>query len=64
MKIKIGIKDIDIEQIKEFLDSLIEIGEKAFEENKNNKELLKSLQVVIFYKAFIEFLEKEKSNAT
>lgn len=51
----------DTEEMKSFLDSLITFGEKAFEDSKNrDKDLLKTLQVLIFYRGLIDFSEKEK----
>lgn len=49
----------DTKEIKQFLDSLIVIGEKALEKNRDNKQLLKSLQVVMFYRALLNFSENK-----
>lgn len=47
----------DTKEIKQFLDSLIVIGEKALEKNRDNKQLLKSLQAVMFYRVLVDFAE-------
>lgn len=49
----------DTKEIKQFLDSLIVIGEKDLEKNSDNKHLLKSLQVVMFYRALLNFSENK-----
>lgn len=49
----------ETQEIKQFLDSLIATGEKALEKNRDNKQLLKSLQVVMFYRALVDFSENK-----